>query len=270
MKDLIFTVEDGIARIVLNRPDSLNAFSLEMIDLWIDALQTVRDSDDIRVLVISGNGRGFCSGGDVKSMIKGEGFLKGDGKQDFSSTALARKNSLWKKVQRIPLTLQEIDIPVIAKLHGVAYGAGFDMTLACDIRIAAESTRICESYLNVGIVPGDGAAWFLPRFVGTDVALDLLWNRTVLSAKEAKDLGLVTFVVPDEELDEFVEQYVEKLSKGPQEAMKFTKRAVYQAVNLDLRTHYDAISSAMGIITELPDYKEGVQAVLEKRKPNFK
>jgi enoyl-CoA hydratase/carnithine racemase len=270
MKDLIFTVENGVAKIVLNRTDSLNAFSLEMIDLWIEALETVRDSEDIRVLVVSGNGRGFCSGGDIKSMANGNGFLQSDGEKDLSSTALARKNSLWKKVQRIPLLVQEIDIPVIAVLHGFAFGAGFDMTLACDIRIAAESTKISESYLNVGIVPGDGAAWFLPRFVGTDVALDLLWNRTVLTAQQAKDLRLVTHVVPDEQLQEFVDQYVEKLASGPKAAMQFTKRAVYQGLNTDLRTAYDYISSAMGIVTELEDYQEGVRSVIEKRKPSFK
>ncbi|WP_174733339.1 enoyl-CoA hydratase/isomerase family protein [Mesobacillus harenae] len=270
MRDLIFTVENNVAKIVLNRPDSLNAFSLEMIDLWIEALETVRDSDDIRVLVLSGNGRGFCSGGDIKSMAKGDGFLQTNGTEDLSSTALARKNSLWKKVQRIPLLVQEIDIPVIAVLHGVAFGAGFDMTLACDIRIASENTKISESYLNVGIVPGDGAAWFLPRLVGTDKALELLWNRTVLSAHEAKDMGLVTHVVKDEELQEFVDQYINKLASGPQAAMRFTKRAVYQGLTMDLRTSYDMISSAMGIVTELEDYQEGVNAVVEKRKPNFK
>ncbi|MFC4798692.1 enoyl-CoA hydratase/isomerase family protein [Neobacillus sp. GCM10023253] len=270
MTDLIFNVENGVAKIILNRPDSLNAFSAEMIDLWIKALETVRDSDDIRVLVISGNGRGFCSGGDIKSMGRGEGFLQSDGTEDFSSTALARKNSLWKRVQRIPLLVKEIDKPVIAVLHGVAFGAGFDMTLACDIRIAAENTKISESYLNVGIVPGDGAAWFLPRFVGTDQALDLLWTRKVLTAKEAKDMGLVTYVVEDDKLEEFVEDYVQKLASGPQTVMRFTKRAVYQGLNIDLRTSLDMISSAMGIVTELEDYQEGVQAVLEKRKPNFK
>jgi enoyl-CoA hydratase/carnithine racemase len=269
MKDLIFTVENSVARIILNRPESINAFSLEMINLWIEALETVRDSDDIRVLVLSGNGRGFCSGGDIKAMISGDGFLKHDGSQDLSSTALARKNSLWKKVQRIPLLLQEIDIPVIAVIHGIAYGAGFDMTLACDIRIAAEDTKISESYLNVGIVPGDGAAWFLPRFIGIDKALDLLWTRKVLTAKEAGDMGLVTYVVENEKLTEFVDQYVEKLLNGPQEAMRFTKRAVYQGLNIDLRTSLDMISSSMGIVTELDDYHQGVKAVLEKRKPSF-
>lgn len=270
MSDVIFTVENQIARITLNRPDSLNAFSMEMIDLWIEALETVRDSDDIRVLVLSGNGRVFCSGGDIKSMSNGQGFLQHDGTVDISSTALARKDSLWKRVQRIPLLLQEIDIPVIAVIHGAAFGAGFDMALACDIRIAAENTKIAESYVKAGIVPGDGAAWFLPRLIGTDKALELLWTGDVLTAQDAKELGLVTHVVEDEKLTEFVEKYVEKLANGPQTVMRFTKRAVYQGQDISLRTSYDMISSAMGIVTELEDYSEGVNAIREKRKPNFR
>ncbi|CAK6481095.1 enoyl-CoA hydratase/isomerase family protein [Peribacillus castrilensis] len=270
MSDLLFTVDNGIARITLNRPDKLNAFSTEMIELWIDALQMIRDDEEIRVVVLAGNGRAFCSGGDVKSMTSGEGMLYNNtGVGDMVTTALARKNTLWKKVQRIPLLLQEIDKPVIAVIQGVALGAGFDMTLACDIRIAAKSTKISESYVKAGIVPGDGGAYFLPRFIGVDKALELLWTGDVLSAEEAKLLGLVTHVVADDQIDEFVENYIQRLVDGPQDVLRFTKRAVYQGLNMDLRTSLDMISSAMGIVTELPDYQEGVRAILEKRKPNF-
>lgn len=270
MKDLLFTVENNVARIVLNRPESLNAFSEEMINLWIEALETVRDSEDIRVLIVSGNGRGFCSGGDIKSMAKGEGFLHSDGTNDYSSTSLARKNSIWKKVQRVPLILQEIDKPVIAVLHGFAFGAGFDMALACDIRIAETNTKIAESYVKVGIVPGDGGAYFLPRLVGVDRALELLWTGEVLSAQQAKDLGLVTHVVDAQQLDQFVEEYVEKLVNAPQQVIRFTKRAVYQGLETNLRTSLDMISSSMGIVTELEDYQEGVNALITKRKPSFR
>lgn len=143
MADLLFSVESNIARITLNRPDSMNGFSEEMIDLWIEALETVRDSDDIRAVIVSGNGRAFCAGGDIKAMGAGEGFYRSE--RDVTSTALARKNSLWKKVQRVPLLLEEIDQPVIAQVHGFAFGAGLDMALMCDIRIAAESAKMSES-----------------------------------------------------------------------------------------------------------------------------
>ncbi|MHA6259144.1 enoyl-CoA hydratase/isomerase family protein [Sporosarcina sp. CAU 1771] len=267
MTDLLFTVENNIARITLNRPDSLNGFSEEMIDLWIKALETVRDSDEIRAVVVSGNGRCFCAGGDIKAMAAGEGFYRSE--RDVVSTAMARKNSLWKKVQRVPLLLEEIDQPVIAKVHGFAYGAGMDMALMCDIRITSESTKFSESYVNVGIVPGDGAAYFLPKLVGLDKALDMLWTAKVVDGKEAQDIGLVTYAVPDDELDAFTEAYVEKLVKGPQQAIRLIKRAVYQNRDMTLRASLDMISSSMGLVTELDDYKEGVQSIVEKRKPKF-
>lgn len=268
MSDLLFTVENRVAKITLNRPDSLNAFSEEMIVNWIEALETIRDSDDIRAVIVSGNGKAFCAGGDIKEMAAGNGFYKSS--TDISSTGLARKNSLWKKVQRIPLLLEEIDKPVIAKVHGIAYGAGLDMALMCDIRIVAEGTRLSESYINVGLVPGDGAAYFLPKLVGIDQALDMLWTGKVVEAKEAKEMGLATFVVPDEELDSFTDNYLEKIVNGPQEAIKLIKRAVYQSRDMSLRSSLDMISSSMGLVTEHEDYQRGVQAIIEKQKPIFK
>ncbi|RDW17518.1 enoyl-CoA hydratase [Oceanobacillus arenosus] len=267
MSDLLFTVENKVAKITLNRPESLNAFSGEMVENWIKALETIRDSDDIRAVLVSGNGRAFCSGGDIKEMIAGNGFYKS--KNDISSSGLSRKNSLWKKIQRIPLLLEEIDQPVIAKVHGLAFGAGLDMALMCDIRIVAEGTKLSESYVKVGLVPGDGAAYYLPRLVGVDKALDMLWTGKVVEAEEAKGMGLVTFVVPEEELDSFTDQYLEKLVTGPQQAIRLTKRALYQSRNMSLRSSLDMISSSMGLVTELEDYQIGVQAVKDKTKANF-
>lgn len=268
MADLLFEVEGSIATITLNRPEQMNAFSEEMVENWIAALQEVRDSDKIRVVILKGNGKSFCAGGDIKAMGEGKGFY--ESRDDISSTGLARKNSLWKKIQRVPLLLEEIDKPVIAQMHGFALGAGLDMALMCDIRIAAESAKMAESYINVGIVPGDGAAYFLPRLVGVDQALDMLWTARMHTAQEAKDKGFVTFVVPDEELESYTRAYAEKLANGPIEVVKFIKRAVYQSQTMSLRSSLDYISSAMGLITELPDYQEGVRAVQEKRKPVFK
>ncbi|MBB5150265.1 enoyl-CoA hydratase/isomerase family protein [Ureibacillus thermosphaericus] len=268
MSDLLFEVENHIATITLNRPESYNAFSEEMITKWIEALETVRDDESIRVVIVKGNGKAFCAGGDIKAMHAGEGFYKS--KEDITSTGLARKNSLWKKIQRIPLLLEEIDKPVIAQIHGFAMGAGLDMALMCDIRIAAASTKLSESYINVAIVPGDGGAYYLPKLVGIDKALDMLWTARMVTAEEAKEMGLVTFVVEDNELDEFTRAYAEKLASGPQTAIRFIKRAVYQSQKMDLRSALDYISSQMAIVTELDDFKEGVDAVINKRKPNYK
>ena len=227
MADLIYEVKDHLARITLNRPKQLNCFSEEMIHLWTEALEDIRDRDDIYAVLLSGNGKAFCAGGDVKAMAAGDGFFESH--EDISSTALARKNSLWKGIQRIPLILEEIDRPVIAKIHGPAVGAGLDMALMCDVRIASESATLSESYFNAGIVPGDGGAYFLPRLVGRDKALDLFWTTKVLKGAEAERIGLVTLCVPDEELDDYVEAYMKKLLEAPQQAMRLTKRAIYQS-----------------------------------------
>ncbi|MEC1159208.1 enoyl-CoA hydratase/isomerase family protein [Cytobacillus horneckiae] len=267
MADLLFTVENDIAKIILNRPKAMNAFSEEMIDLWIDALQTIRDTDEIRAVIVKGNGKSFCSGGDIKEMAAGKGFYYSE--EDRVSTGLARKNSLWKKVQRVPLLLEEIDKPVIAQLHGAAFGAGLDMALMCDIRIASEDAIVAESYVKVGLVPGDGGAYFLPRLAGIDQALDMLWTGKALTASEAKEKGLLTYVVPEDELETFTENYVKKIAEGPQASIRLIKRAVYQNQTMSLRASLDMISSSMAIATELDDYQEGVRSVIEKRKPNF-
>jgi enoyl-CoA hydratase/carnithine racemase len=129
MADLIYEVKDHLARITMNRPEHLNCFSEEMIRLWTAALEDIRDRDDIYAVLLSGNGKAFCAGGDVKAMAAGDGFFESH--DDITSTALARKNSLWKGIQRIPLILEEIDKPVIAKIHGAAVGDGLDMALMC-------------------------------------------------------------------------------------------------------------------------------------------
>ena len=268
MADLLFEVNDHIATITLNRPEAYNAFSDEMITEWIKALETVRDSDDIRVVIVKGNGKSFCAGGDIKAMQSGDGFFRSE--EDLSSTGLARKNSLWKKIQRIPLLLEEIDKPVIAQVHGFAMGAGLDMALMCDIRITAKSTKISESYINVAIVPGDGGAYYLPKLIGIDQALDMFWTARVLTADEAKEKGVVTFVVEDDELEAYTLNYAKELASRPATTLQFIKRAVYQSQRMDLRSALDYISSQMAIVTELDDFKEGVNAVVEKRKPSFK
>ena len=262
MPDLLFSVKDHIAYITLNRPEALNAFSGEMLDLWVRALEQVRDDDDIHAVLLSGSGRAFCPGGDVKTMAAGKGFYECE--EDISSTALARKNSLWKRVQRVPLLLEEIDKPGVAKIHGPAMGAGLDMALMCDIRIASRSARLGESYMNLGIVPGDGGTYFLPRIVGADKALDMFWTARTLTGEEAEKAGLVTFCVPDEELDSFTQSYMERLASGPQQAMRMTKRAVRQGAGIPLRTALDMISSSMGIVTELPDFHDRVEKVRQK------
>ncbi len=270
MPDLLFDVHEGIATLTLNRPDVRNAFSIEMIRLWREALEEVRDNDDIRVMVLTGNGKAFCAGGDVKAMLKGEGFMAGvDEGDDFVSTGLRRKNALWKHIQRIPLLMDELDKPTLAAINGDAVGAGLDMALQCDLRYASDQARFAESYVNVGLVPGDGGGYYLPRILRIDHALELLWTGRMVNAEEAARLGLVTRVVPHDQLMNETYAMAEKLARGPQQSIRLIKRTVYQSLRTDLRTSLDMVSSFMGLVTELPDYREGLLALREKRRPEF-
>ena len=262
MSDFLYEVDGHLARLTMNRPEHLNCFSEEMIHLWTAALEDIRDRDDIYAVLLSGNGKAFCAGGDVKAMAAGDGFFESH--DDITSTALARKNSLWKGIQRIPLILEEIDRPVVAKIHGPAVGAGLDMALMCDVRIAAESASMSESYFNAGIVPGDGGAYFLPRLVGRDRALDMFWTARTVKGEEAERMGLVTRVIPDGALDQFVEEYMQKLLEAPQQAMRLTKRAIHESEQSTLRASLDMVSSFMGIVTELDDYRTRTAALVEK------
>jgi 2-(1,2-epoxy-1,2-dihydrophenyl)acetyl-CoA isomerase len=258
MSVLLYEIHDGIATITLNRPERRNAFTLEMIDLWVAALRDARTNDAVRVLVVTGAGRAFCSGGDVGGMAEaGE------------VTALEHKQWL-ELIHRIPLALDDLDKPVIAALNGPAVGAGLDMALMCDLRFAAEGTKFSEGYVKVGLIPGDGGTYFLPRLVGVARALELLWTGDFIDAREAERIGLVNRVVPAEQLMPTVYEFAERLAAGPTVAIRTIKRAVYQGLRMDLRTHLDLISSHMGFIRQTEDHREGSRAFVEKRRPEFK
>ncbi|ASS74309.1 enoyl-CoA hydratase [Tumebacillus algifaecis] len=271
LEHLLFEVKDGIATIILNRPEARNAFSIPMIEAWVQALEECRDRTDIRVVVLTANGRAFCAGGDVKAMREGRGFLEpGESELDTYSTGLARKNSLWKLIQRVPLTLEQVDKPVIAAVNGDAIGAGCDMALMCDLRVAADTARFAEAYVKLGIVPGDGGAYYLPRLVGMPKALELLLTGDMIDAQEALRIGMVNRVVSADQLLEETYRLARKIADQPPVAVQLIKRAAYQSATADLRTALDLVSSHMAVVTETEDHQEAVQALLEKRPGVYK
>jgi 2-(1,2-epoxy-1,2-dihydrophenyl)acetyl-CoA isomerase len=257
---LLFETKDHIATITLNRPDVLNAFTEEMIEAWVAALQECRDNDDIHVVVLTGAGRAFCAGGDVRAMKESP---------DRNNPNLT-KSRLWDMVQNIPKTLQEMDKPIIAAVNGAATGAGMDMASMCDIRVAAESAKFAESYVRMGLVPGAGGCWFLPRLVGMPKALELLYTADFVEAAEAKEIGLVNHVYPDDELMEQTYKLATKIARRAPISVRLIKRATYQGQRIELVTHLDQISSHMTIARSSDDHMEAVDAFLEKRHPVFK
>ncbi len=227
MSDLLYEVKDKIATITLNRPDKLNAFTRDMIDAWAKALGAAQADDSVNVVIVTGTGRAFCSGGDVGRMREGE------------PSALDGKNSLWEGVHRVPKTLETVD------------------------------NRFSTGYVRVGLVPGDGDTYFLPRLVGAAKALELLWTADFIEAPDAHRMGIVQRVVPDAQLKDATYALARQIADGPQIPIRMIKRLVYQSLKLDLRTHLDLVSSHMSIVRQTADHAEGVAAFKEKRPPKF-
>ena len=251
---LKFSISDGIARIVLDRPERMNAFTFEMIDAWAAALQRCRTDDDVKVVIVTGAGSAFCSGGDIVEM--GE---------RLEHTPEQRKNELFQRIQRIPLALEDLDKPVIAAVNGVATGAGMDLALMCDLRYAAHSARFAETYVKVGLVPGAGGAHFLPRLVGVSKALELFLTGDFIDADEALRIGIVNKVFPDASLVDEVENIARRIAAAPTLTLRMTKRAIYQGMRNDLRTNLDLISSHYAIITSTSEHKALVHSFIAGR-----
>jgi enoyl-CoA hydratase/carnithine racemase len=184
-------------------------------------------------------------------------------------SAMDGKNGLWEGVHKVPKTLETVDKPVIAMVNGLAVGAGMGMCVMCDVRVAAQSARFSTGYVRVGLVPGDGDTYFLPRLVGAAKALELLWTADFIEAPEAHRLGIVNRVVPDAELKDATYAFARQIADGPQIPVRMIKRLVYQSLRLDLRTHLDLVSSHMSIVRQTSDHAEGVAAFKEKRAPKF-
>lgn len=257
MADIELTIDAGVATILLNRPKRKNAFTIAMIDEWAAMLVALRTDPAARAIVLTGAGDAFCSGIEFSEL---------DG---TTMDAPAWKAILTEKIHRVAFALEDLDKPVICAVNGVAVGAGMDMALMCDMRFASRSARFSEGYVRVGLVPGDGGCFWLPRLVGPAKALELLLTGDFIDSAEAERLGIVNRVYDDATLQADVNTFARKLAAGPPIAMRMIKRAVYQSLRTDMRTALDLISSHMGVVTQTYDSREAFGAFREKRAPVF-
>jgi len=258
-ENLEFLVDGGVATIKLNRPEKLNAFTDEMLEAWLASLEECRTSPDVRVIVITGTGRAFTTGGDVEKFAA-----------SAAQTPAGIKARLTENIQRLPRKMAEIDKPIIAALNGMATGGGLDVALACDIRFAAESARFAETYARMALIPGAGGAYFLPRIVGVAKALELLWSADFVDAQEAERIGLVNKVFPDAELMPRTYEFARRVADGAPLAVQLIKRVMRFGLDKDLATALEFVASNMPIVRTSEDHAEAVKAFKEKRTPKFK
>ena len=259
MSDLEISAADGVLTLRLNRPERKNAFTFAMIAEWADALLRAASDDSIRVVVLRGTGDSFCSGVDLGSISNADSSLK----------PLARKSQLHDQIHRVARAVEDLDKPLIAALNGSAVGAGLDMALMCDLRIAARSARFSEGYVRVGLVPGDGGAWYLPRLIGNSKALELLLTGDFVDADEAMRIGLVNRVVDDIDFDTEVDRWAAHIAAQPPVTVRTIKRLVAQSERLDLRTALDLVSSHFAVVASTDDAAEALTAFREKRPAVF-
>lgn len=254
-KTLLYQKEQNVLTITLNRPDVFNAFNDEQSYEMQDALKQAGRDPEVRVIVLTGAGKAFCSGQDLKA-------ISGGGKRDLSE-------SLYKRYNPIIRAMREMPKPIICRLNGVAAGAGCSLALACDLIVAAEQASMIEVFVNVGLVLDSGSSYFLPRVVGSNRAFEMATMGTKVSAQQAKEWGMINEVVPMEQLDEALQKYTSYYAQAPTKAIALMKKMLNKSFHSDLDEMLDYEALCQKIAGNSSDYQEGVQAFNEKRKPSF-
>jgi enoyl-CoA hydratase/carnithine racemase len=256
---IIFNATPPIATIKLNRPDKLNAFGGPMREELLDALGKVAADDEIRVLIVTGEGRGFSAGGDIDHL-----------KQMREAQDERALRQVLDTGQKITSSMRSMPKPVIAAVNGPCAGAGFSFALGCDIRIASEAATFGASFARIGLHPDWGGSWFLPRLVGSAQACELIFTGSMISAREAERIGLVNRVVPQEELMPAVLELASVMAKSAPQVIRLAKESIYRSLSSDLESAYARETEVQAQCFYSEDFLEGLSAFKEKRKPQFK
>jgi 2-(1,2-epoxy-1,2-dihydrophenyl)acetyl-CoA isomerase len=258
-ESVLLDIGNHMATITLNRPDQMNAFSGLMRQEIAEVVDTVCRDPEVRVIVITGAGKAFCVGGDVKE------FASGSSRGLEGSTSNERP-----AMSKIVLALNRVEKPVIAAVNGAAVGGGVNLALACDIRIASERARFGQVFVRRGLHTDWGGIYFLPRLVGYAKAAELIFTGEVIEAQEALKIGLANKVVPHEQLMEASYELAGRIAKNAPVPIAFAKRGLQNFYKWDLAAALDYEAYVLGITARSEDFKEGVKAFLEKREPEFK
>jgi enoyl-CoA hydratase len=255
-KFIIYEKSEGVATIMLNRPEALNAFSKESVEEVLQALEDAKNDENTRVIVLTGAGeKAFSAGADIKAMV-GMNALK------------ARELSLMG--ERLCSAFENFEKPVIAALNGYALGGGLEVAMSCDLRIASENARLGQTEVNIGLIPGWGGTQRLTRLVGATKAKELVFTGRIIDAKMAEQLGILNMVVPADKFKETVRQFALDLTTKPPVAIKVAKALINKGADISLDSALALEREGFGVVASTEDLQEGVKAFTEKRKPQFK
>jgi enoyl-CoA hydratase/carnithine racemase len=256
-KEIIFKVEKGIAVIKLNRPDIRNAISGFKIIREIEkACSTVNQDMAIKVMILTATDPAFSSGGNIKDMAEKKGMFKGSPSEVMESY---RRN-----IQRIPMAVHRVEIPTIAAVNGPAIGAGCDLALMCDMRVASEKARFGETFINIGLIPGDGGAYFLPKIVGMPKACELTFTGDIVDASQALSMGLINEIVSHEKLMETTKKLAEKIASKPSMALRMSKRLLYMGQKHGLKELLEQSASYQALCHFSDEHQQALSALLKK------
>jgi enoyl-CoA hydratase/carnithine racemase len=263
MDDTVLVERRGrVAVLTLNRPEVRNAFStVEQIAAFVEAVEGIGRDPELSVVIVTGAGSAFCSGGDIKGMQNETGFSAG--------TSLDLRERYRHDVQRLTASLFELELPAIAAVNGPAIGLGCDLACCCDIRIASTGARFAESFIKVGLIPGDGGAYFLQRIVGLAKASELTFTGDTIDAVEAERIGLVSQVVAPDQLLPAAQALADRIAANPPQVLRYTKRLLREAQRSSLDATFELSAAFQAIVQRSADHREAVAAAIEKRAPRY-
>lgn len=253
----------AIVTVTLNQPETRNAFTdLDVVDALVGAIERLNADPSVRAAILTGAGKAFSSGANLKRMLDPEAGL-------VDALPARTRLNYQAGIQRVPLAFARIEVPIIAAVNGPAIGAGCDLACMCDIRIAGQSARFAESFVKVGIIPGDGGAWLLPRILGMSRAAEMAFTGDTIDAAQALAWGLVSRVVPDGELMAATRDLANRIAANPPYAVRMTKRLLREGQSMSLESLLQLSAAMQSLAHATADHKEAVAAFIAKRAPKF-
>lgn len=263
MSRILLEQKQHIAILTLNQPEMRNSISeIEMVDEFINALDKIANNKDLRCLIITGAGSAFSSGGNIKHMLNKEGMFEGqanDVRENYANV-----------IQRIPLALFNLNLPTIAAVNGPAVGAGCDLAMYCDMRVASENAMFAESFIKVGLIPGDGGAWILPRIAGFARAAEMAFTGEAITAQQAYEWGMLNRLVKADELMGEAMALAQRIAKNPPQALRATKQLLRAGTSMPLDSLLQMSAAIQANLHQTEDHIEAVSAMIEKREADYK